>query len=110
MKTTQMILTGILALASVPLLSAKSYDVHFDSATKAGALSLAPGDYTVKLVGTSAVFTSEDSGKKFTAPVTLKDASRKHENTAVETHETGGIQHLDAIYLGGSATELVFGK
>jgi hypothetical protein len=40
----------------------------------------------------------------------VKDAGRKSEYTAVDTTEKDGVERLNAIYLGGSATELVFGK
>jgi len=109
MRLSTVILTGVLALGSLPLLSAKSYDIVIDSPAKAGILQLAPGKYKVKLVGTSAVFTNRDTGKKLTAPVKVKNAPDKFEYTAVDTTNKNGATRLKAIDLGGSTTELDFG-
>ncbi|HTT62611.1 MAG TPA: hypothetical protein VMG35_12240 [Bryobacteraceae bacterium] len=109
MRLSTVILTGVLALGSLPLLSAKSYDIVIDSPAKAGILQLAPGKYKVKLVGTSAVFTNKDTGKKLTAPVKVKNAPDKFEYTAVDTTNKNGATRLKAIDLGGSTTELDFG-
>ncbi len=109
MKWNAWIPTVVLALAAVPLASAKSYSIALDVAALAGPQQLAPGAYSVKVQGGNAVLTSADTGKRFTLPVTVKKTDKKFANTAVETVQTGGSDHLKAIDLGGSDVQLDFG-
>jgi hypothetical protein len=106
MRPKSLILAGALALASLSLLSAKSYTITLDSTTKAGPLQLAAGQYSVKLQGTNAIFTKSDTGKKFTAPVKVENKNTKFNYTAVEMTRGHGTQEMTAIELGGSKTLL----
>ncbi len=108
MKWNAWIPTVVLALAAVPLASAKSYSFTLDTTAKAGALQLAPGAYSVKLQGNTAILTSNDTGKRFTVPVTVKKADKKFSYTAVETTTADGADHVNAIDLGGSNVQLDF--
>jgi hypothetical protein len=110
MKLKTLTLTGALALSSLCLLGAKSYDITLDSPAKAGPLRLAAGQYSVKLQGTNAVFTNEENGKKFTAPVKVENKTKKFPYTAVEMSTANGTPQVDAIELGGSKTVLEFGN
>jgi hypothetical protein len=109
MKWNAWIPTVVLALAAVPLASAKSYSITLDTAAKAGAEQLAPGEYSVKVEGSNAVLTSSDTGKRITLPVTVKKTDKKFATTAVETTKTDGSEQLKAIDLGGSDEQLDFG-
>jgi len=110
------ILVPTLALAMAPMLLAgakvhepKSYQIILESPAQAGKLQLAPGEYKLKLEGGNAEFTSVDTGKRFTTPVEVKDTGKKFDDTVVEmTTTTGGSDHLKAIELGGTSTELDF--
>ncbi len=106
MKWNAWIPTVVLALAAVPLASAKSYNITLDTAARAGAVQLAPGAYSLKLEGNTAILTSSDTGKRFTVPVQVKKADKKFGYTAVETTKTAGADHLNAIDLGGSNVQL----
>jgi hypothetical protein len=101
--------TGALALASLSMLSAKSYGIILDSPTKAGTVQLTAGKYNVKLQGANAVFTNEDNGSKFTAPVKLVNENKKFADTAVEISTVNGAKQVTGIELGGSRTLLEFG-
>jgi hypothetical protein len=98
-----------LALAAVPLASAKSYDITLDTAVKAAGQQLEPGAYSLKLQGSNAILVSNDTGKRFTLPVTVKKVEKKFSDTAVEMNKTDGTDHISAIDLGGSNVELDFG-
>ncbi|HUB32021.1 MAG TPA: hypothetical protein VMA31_03295 [Bryobacteraceae bacterium] len=98
-----------LALAAVPLASAKSYGITLDSAVKAGGQQLAAGQYSLKVQGSNAVLVSSDTGRRFTLPVTVKKVDKKFSNTAVETIKAGDSDRVNAIDLGGSNVELDFG-
>lgn len=109
MKAKSILLTGVLALVSLPLLSAKTYDIILSAPSQAGPLQLPAGEYKVKLEGTNAIFTNVDNGKKFTAPVKLETAPAKFDETAVESTTQNGTAHIKAIELGGSNTQVEFG-
>lgn len=108
MTTKSILLIGTLALAS--LASAKTYDIVLSSPAKAGSLQLAAGEYSLKVKGSSAVFTNVETGKSFTAPVKMQDAGKKFENTAVDTTKENGNDKITTIELGGSSTELQLGE
>jgi VCBS repeat-containing protein len=108
MTTKSLLFIGTLALASIA--SAKSYDIVLSGPTKAGALQLNAGEYSLKVKGSNAVFTNMDTGKSFTAAVTVKAADKKFENTAVDTQKQNGTDEIKTIELGGSNTQLQLGE
>jgi hypothetical protein len=109
MTTKSLLCIGTLALAS--LLSAKSYDIVLSAPTKAGSVELKPGEYSLKLKGSNAVFTNVETGKSFTAPVKVQAGSKKFDNTAVDTtKESNGTEDMTTIELGGSTTQLQLGE
>jgi len=110
MRLRTLTLAGALALSSLCVLSAKSYDIILSAPAKAGPLQLAAGEYKVKLEGTNAVLINEETGEKFTAPVKVETKDKKFEVTAVELNRANGTQQVDAIELGGSKTLLEFGN
>ena len=101
------ILTGAVALFSI-IASAKSYEVVLSSPAMAGNLELKPGQYKVKVEGSTAKFTDENTFKTYQAPVKIEQASQKFDQTAVNTTNQNGANHIQAIELGGSNTKLEF--
>jgi len=108
MKLNTLVLTGLLGLAGLSVLSAKSYDIILNAPAQAGTLTLPSGEYKVKLEGANALFTKTNTGEKFTAPVKVSNANRKFDYTAVDEVTKGGTEYVKAIELGGSTTELEF--
>lgn len=108
MTTKSLLVIGTLALAS--LASAKSYDIVLSSPATAGKLQLSAGEYSLKVKGSTAVFTNVETGKSFTAPVKVQAGSKKFENTAVDTTSGNGGDKITAIELGGSNTQLEMGE
>jgi len=103
-----LLLLGAVALFTLPIASAKSYDIDLASPTMAGNTKLAAGDYTLKVNGSKALFINEESGKRTSEPVKIQTVAKKYSLTAVETTKKGDTQHLTAIELGGSKTKLDF--
>jgi hypothetical protein len=99
---------GALGLASLAIASVKSYDIVLSAPTMAGSTELKPGEYKLKVEGTQAVFTDVQSSKTWTAPVKIENADRKFGQTAMETTNSGDMDHIQAIDLGGSNTKLKF--
>ena len=109
MKIRMLLLAGTLSFSMFSVANAKSYDITIDNPAKAGPALLAPGEYRVKVEGSNAVFTNVRTDQKFTAPVTVENSAKKHENTAVESNVQGGTEQIKAIELGGSRETLEFG-
>jgi hypothetical protein len=101
---------AVMALTSFGVANAKSYDIVLDDQVKAGAVQLKPGAYTLKVKGDSAVFTSINTGKSYTAPVKLDNNGPKNDATTVRTSTENGAEVLRSIRLGGSTTTLEFNE
>jgi len=104
-----LILTGVLALSSLAIAGAKTYDISISTPSKAGNVELRAGEYKVKVEGSNAVFTNVDTSEKFTVPVKIDNAAKKHDHTAVESNKQNGTDTIKAIELGGSNETLEFG-
>jgi hypothetical protein len=104
MTSKSLLLIGTLALAGIA--SAKSYDIVLSSPQKAGSIQLAAGEYSLKVQGSNAIFTNVETGKSVTAPVKVENATKKFEQTAVDS--TG--DQIKSIELGGSNTMLELGE
>jgi hypothetical protein len=104
----RLFMVGALALASLSLASAKTYDIMLTQVSKAGTVQLAPGEYRLKVEGANAVFTNLDNNKSYTVPVKVQSADKKFDQTAVDTTDANGSSTVEAIELGGSTTKLGF--
>ncbi len=108
MNIKSLLFIGTLTLAGIA--SAKSYDIVLSAPAKAGSVQLAAGEYSLKVEGSNAVFTNVETGKKITAPVKLQNASKKFEQTAVDSDHQNGTDVIKDIELGGSSTMLEMGE
>lgn len=97
-----------LALSSLTVLSAKTYEIILSSPTKAGSVTLKPGQYRLKVDGTTATFTDQNSSKSFTTPVKVENTDKKFDDTRVQSKKDGGTDTIEEIDLGGSKTKLGF--
>jgi hypothetical protein len=108
MTTKSLLLIGTLALAGVA--SAKTYDLTLSAPANAGAVQMAAGAYSVKVLGGFAFFTNTDTGKKFIAAVKVEAAGQKFDTTAVDCTSKNGEDQITAIELGGSSTKIELGE
>lgn len=97
-----------LALTSLTVLSAKTYDIVLSKTTKAGTLELKAGLYKLKVDGNNAIFTDTDKGKSFTTPVKVQENDKKFNDTRVQSVKDGEVEKINEIDLGGSKTKLGF--
>jgi hypothetical protein len=104
----KLLAVAVLAVSSFTIASAKSHDIVLSNQTKAGAIQLKPGQYSVKLEGSTAVFTDQNSGKKFVTPVKVETSDQKFDQTRVETTQAGSMDVVQEIDLGGSHTKVEF--
>lgn len=110
MTIKSLILTGALAVASLSIASAKSYDIVLSGPTKVANVQLKAGEYKVKMEGTNAVFTSVETGKSVTAPAKVQTAGKKFDLTAVATDKKGETDQISNIELGGTNTKIEFSE
>jgi hypothetical protein len=110
MTKKSLILAALLSVSMLCWAGSKSYDITFAAPAVVGSLTLAPGEYRVKVDGANAVFTDVHSHKTFTTAVKLETGSKKFQMTGVDATREGKTDHVLAIELGGSTTKLDFAK
>ena len=97
-----------LALSSLTVLSAKTYEIVLSSKTKAGSVELQPGQYRLKVEGANAIFTDTEKGKSYITPVKVETSDKKFDDTRVQSVKDGDTEKIQEIDLGGSKTKLGF--
>ena len=102
-------LTLAIAVAGLALASSKTYRIDLSQAAQLGDMELAPGSYKVTVVDDQkAIITN---GKMHgEAPVKVETAPTKASSTRLRFNIANGKTKLDAIFIGGSTTELVFAE
>ena len=108
MTIKSLLLTGALAVATLSIASAKSYDITLSSPTQVANTALKAGAYKLKVEGSSAVFTDIRSGKTYTAPIQIENAPKKFDVTAVGTQKKSDADRIQSIELGGTTTRIEF--
>jgi hypothetical protein len=101
-------LAGVLSLASLTIVSAKSYEIVLSTTTKVGSVELKAGQYTLKVQGANAIFTSVETYKSYTTPVKVENSDTKFDSTKVQSSKQGETDQIQEIDLGGSKTKLGF--
>src|SRR5215475_494902 len=104
----KILVVAALALSSLTIVSAKSYEIILSGPTKAGSLELKAGQYRLKVDGGNAIFTDINSAKSFTTPVKVETTEKKYDDTRVQTSKDGSVDKIEEIDLGGSKTKLGF--
>jgi len=99
---------GVFAIASLAFAGGKTYNVTLSKAAKVGSLQLVAGNYELKVDGSNAVFT-DAKRHTFSTAVKVENGSKKFAFTAVDSTETGNVEQVHSITLGGSATKIEFG-
>jgi hypothetical protein len=107
MKSTLMV--GVLALSTLSLASAKTYEITLSAPSKVGNMQLAAGAYKLSFDGNKAVFTNLNTAKQVTADVKVDTVEKKYEVTSIDSTKSGEVEQINAIELGGSKTKLEFG-
>ncbi len=109
-KMKKLFTVGILALCSLTIAIAKNYELTLSATTKAGNLELKAGQYTLKVQGDKAIFTSVDTAKQFTTSVKVENTDKKFDTTRVDASKNGEVDVVKDIELGGSKTRLQFSE
>jgi hypothetical protein len=109
MTMKSILMVGVLALSTLSLASAKSYEITLSSPSKVGAMQLAAGSYKLQFDGAKATFTNLNTDKQVTADVKVNTVEKKYDVTAIDSTKTGEVEQINAIELGGSKTKLEFG-
>src|ERR1039457_6704669 len=108
MKTRTLLLTAALAIFTLSVASAKTYDILLSSPTKAGNVQLKPGEYQLTVNGTKAIFTDVNTAKSFTTEVKVENTDTKFGDTKIDASSDGSTSVIKDIELGGSKTKIDF--
>jgi hypothetical protein len=96
------------AVLGLSVASAKSYQIRVDSPSKAGNLTLKPGDYNVDMDATKVRFTEVKSGKSVETEGKVVRAEKKYGSTAINAVQVDGANEIREILLGGTSTKIQF--
>jgi hypothetical protein len=110
MTIKSILMVGALALSTLSIASAKSYDITLAVPAKVGNAQLAAGEYKLTFDGTNVVFTNKDTAKRVNATAKVDTVEKKYDVTAIDTTKNGNEEQINAIELGGSKTKLEFGS
>jgi hypothetical protein len=108
MKPRTLLLTGALAILTLSVASAKTYDILLSSPTKAGNLQLKAGEYRMTVNGTKVIFTDVNTTKSFKTDVKVENTDTKFGDTKIDTSNDGSSSVIKDIELGGSKTKIDF--
>ncbi len=102
------LMVAALAVASLSVVSAKSYEFTLNNTTAAGQTELRAGHYLVKVNGAYAEFFNIDNRHTVMVPVKVEAAKGMFENTAVEVKTENGVSQIQSIELQDSNSKLEF--
>lgn len=102
------LMVAALAVASLSIVSAKSYEIILNTPTTAGQTELRAGHYLVKVNGAFAEFLNVDNSHTVMVPVKIVTAKTKFDNTAVDTKTENGVAQIESIELQDTTSILEF--
>src|SRR5580698_3790490 len=108
MKLKSLVLAGVVAIFTMSMALAKTYDISFSSPTKVGNVQLKAGDYRMSVNGTKATFTDVETLKTVTADVKVENTDKKFDETKVNTTVDGNTTVVKDIEIGGSKMKIDF--
>ena len=105
----KLLAVAALALFTLTVVSAKTYNITLVKPTKAGTVQLKPGQYKLEVKDGNAIFTDGANSKNtFTTPVKVQEADKKYDDTRVISSQDGEFDKINEIDLGGSKTKIGF--
>ncbi|SPE42402.1 conserved exported hypothetical protein [Candidatus Sulfopaludibacter sp. SbA3] len=102
------LMVAALAVASLSVVSAKSYEIVLNNPVQAGQTELRAGHYLVKVNGTFAEFLNIDNSHTIMVPVKVEAAPSKFDYTAVDTKTENGVSQIQSIELQDTNSKLEF--
>ena len=102
------LMVAALAVASLSIASAKSYEITLNTPTAAGQTELRAGHYLVKVNGAYAEFLNVDNSHRIMVPVKVQNADGKFGVTAVDTKTENGVSQIQSIELRDTNNKLEF--
>jgi len=105
-----LVLGAMLFVSTLAFAGPKAFTVSFDQPVTVGSVTLAPGEYKVKVDGANAVFTNNSNFKSVSTAVKVETGEKKFKDTAVDSIKNAAGQTVNAISIGGTTTKLEFGS
>ena len=97
-----------LAIASLSIASAKSYEMVLNTPATAGKTELSAGRYRIKVNSGYAEFLNLDNNHTIMVPVRVDTGNDRFDYTAVETKKENGVQQIQSIELQDTNSTLEF--
>jgi hypothetical protein len=110
MTRKSLLVVAVLALATISVASAKTYDVVISAPMKVGSVQLTPGEYKMTVDDADVVFTDMQTHKSVAVAVQIENANKKYKSTEIDTGKQGDVEQIKTIELGGTTTKLEFGQ
>ena len=98
----------LFAALGLSVLSAKSYDITLDSATKVGSVELKPGKYSLSVMDDTKVKFTSTNGQAVEASAKVTTSDKKFQSTQIDTKQVNGAAQVNEIDLGGTKTKIMF--
>jgi hypothetical protein len=108
MKLKSLVLAGVVAIFTMSIAVAKTYDISFSSATKVGSVQLKPGEYRMAVNGSKVTFTDVNTLKAVSTDGKVENTDTKFSDTKVDSINDGSTSVVKDIELGGSKTKIDF--
>ncbi len=102
------LMVAALAIASLSVASAKSYEITLNTPSAAGQTELRAGHYLVKVNGAYAEFLNIDNSHRVMVPVKVENTTSKFGVTAVDTTTNDGVSQIQSIELRDTNSKLEF--
>ena len=108
MKLKTLVLAGVMAIFTMSIAFAKTYDISFSSPTKVGNVQLKAGDYRMSVNGTKATFTDVNTLKTVSTDVKVETTDTKFDTTKIDATTDGRTSVVKDIELEGSKVKIDF--
>jgi hypothetical protein len=108
MKIKTAFLAGVLAIFTLSIAAAKTYDITLSSPVKAGSVQLKAGDYKISIDGSKVTFTNAKTREAVTTDGKIENAAKSYDSTRTDTTTEGTTTVLKEIEVGGSKIKIDF--
>jgi len=108
MTTKTAFLAGVLAIFTLSIAAAKTYDITLSSAVKAGSVQLKAGAYKIAIDGSKVTFTNAKTRESVTTDGKVENAPKSYDYTRVDTSTEGTTTVVKEIEVGGSKIKIDF--
>jgi hypothetical protein len=108
MNTKTAFLAGVLAIFTLSIAAAKTYEITLSSPVNAGSVQLKAGEYKISINGSKVTFTDAKTSKSVTTDGKVENAAKSYDTTRMDTSTEGNTTVVKDIEVGGSKIKIEF--